>query len=263
MKTTLLSLLGILSLGVSTLYAQQINEKNVMISNSMKFLDTPYVAQTLEVNDNDEELIINCDEVDCTTFVEYALAMSVSPEEDGQLSEGDFAEALQKIRYRNGVIKGYTSRLHYITEWITNNVGNGILEDITAVYSPYTQHISVSYMSNHPNLYKQLSGNAANLNEIKKIEQAISGQEVHFLPKDKVPFKGLPWIKSGDIIAITTNIPGLDVAHMGIAFYVQDKLCLLHASSTDGKVSVSKIALGQLLRNNERWTGIRVLRLKK
>ncbi len=260
MKKTLLSLLSILS--ISMLHAQQPNARNLMISNGMKFLDIPYVAQTLEVNGNDEELIINCDEVDCTTFVEYTLAMSISPEEDGQVSEGDFAEALQKIRYRNGIIKGYASRLHYVTDWIANGVKNNLLEDVTALHSPYKKLLNIYYMSAHANLYKQL-GNPETFNEIKKAEKSLSGQEVHYLPKENVPFNGLPWIQNGDIIAITCNIPGLDIAHMGIAFYVEEKLCLLHASSVEGKVVVSKVALGQMLKNNDRWTGIRVVRLKK
>ena len=43
-----------------------------MLSNGIKYLDVPYVAHTLEA-DGPEELVINCDEVDCTTLVEYVL----------------------------------------------------------------------------------------------------------------------------------------------------------------------------------------------
>lgn len=38
-----------------------------MLSNGIKYLDVPYVAHTLEA-DGPEELVINCDEVDCTTL---------------------------------------------------------------------------------------------------------------------------------------------------------------------------------------------------
>ena len=37
-----------------------------MLSNGIKYLDVPYVAHTLEA-DGPEELVINCDEVDCTS----------------------------------------------------------------------------------------------------------------------------------------------------------------------------------------------------
>ena len=180
-----------------------------MLSNGIKYLDVPYVAHTLEA-DGPEELVINCDEVDRTTLVEYVLAETLTPKlADGDISESAFADNLQKIRY------------------------------------------------------KQLANSPENVAKMKKIEQSLSGKEVHYLPKAKLPADGLPWIKDGDIIAITTNTPGLDVAHMGIAFYADNKLLLVHASSTDKKVVVSKVPLSQMLKDNNKWTGIRVLRMKK
>lgn len=238
------------------------DNSEVMLSNGIKYLDVPYVAHTLELN-GPEELIINCDEVDCTTFVEYVLAESLSPTEEGQVAEGDFAENLQKIRYRNGNIDGYTSRLHYISDWINNGVRNGFLEDITATRGTATEKLSISYMSAHPQQYKQLANSNENVAKMKEIEQSLSGQTINYLPKNKLPYNGFNWIKNGDIIAITTNTPGLDVVHLGIAFYVDGKLTLLHASSTDKKVEVSKVALSQMLKDNSKWTGIRVLRMKK
>lgn len=259
MKTMITILFG--ALFAITAGAQNGQDNTPMLNYGIGFLNTPYVAHTLE-DEGEEDLIINCDEVDCTTFVEYALAMALSPTEDGQIAEGDFADKLQTIRYRDGKINGYTSRLHYIADWINNGVRNSFLEDVAATYSPYTQKLSLSYMSSHPEQYKKLSNAPQNVAKMKEIEKSLSGQEYHYVPKDQLPYNGLPWIKNGDIIAITTNTPGLDVAHMGIAFYVNGKLSLLHASSKEKKVVVSKVALRQMLENNNSWTGIRVLRMK-
>ena len=174
-----------------------------MLSNGIKYLDVPYVAHTLEA-DGPEELVINCDEVDCTTLVEYVLAETLTPKlADGDISESAFADNLQKIRYRDGKIDGYTSRLHYIADWINNGVRNGFLQDVTGAMSPDTERLSISYMSSHPQLYKQLANSPDN------------------------------------------------------------KLLLVHASSTDKKVVVSKVPLSQMLKDNNKWTGIRVLRMKK
>lgn len=240
--------------------AQQ--EKNLMLSNAQTFIDTPYVPNTLEIDDA-ENLVINCDEVDCTTFVEYVLAMSLCSEQGKDMSEGEFAGNLQRIRYRDGKIDGYTSRLHYIADWIENGVRGGFMEDVTAVNSPYTQTLNLSYMSTHPKDYKQLANSETNVSKMAGYEKALTGQEIHWLPKDMLPSTGLPWIKNGDIIAITTNTPDLDVSHMGIAIYVKDNLCLLHASSDKGKVLVDKNTLSRLLKHNDKWTGIRVIRMKK
>ena len=234
-----------------------------MLSNGIKYLDIPYVAHTLE-EEGPEVLVINCDEVDCTTLVEYVLAESLAPKlPDGDILESAFAEKLQQIRYRDGKIDGYTSRLHYIADWINNGVRNGFLQDVTAAMSPDTEKLSISYMSSHPQLYRQLAGSPENVAKMKQVEQSLSGKEVHYLPKAKLPADGLPWIKDGDIIAITTNTPGLDVSHMGIAFYADGKLLLVHASSTEKKVVVSQVPLSQMLKDNNKWTGIRVLRMKE
>lgn len=226
-----------------------------MLANGRMFIATPYVAGTLERGD-EEQLIINRQEVDCTTFVEYVLALSLSSEAE------EFAAHLQRIRYRDGKIDGYTSRLHYISDWINNGVRNGFLEDVTAANSTYTQKLNVSYMSTNPHLYKQLARSPANVAKMKVYEQTLMGQEIHWLPQDKLPTTGMPWIKDGDIIAIATNTPGLDIAHMGIAAYHNGELHLLHASSAQGKVILDALPLNSLLERNSRWTGIRVVRMK-
>lgn len=253
------STLGAILLTLSA-FAQ--STESIVVNNAIKYLDVPYVAHTLEV-DGPEDLVINCDEVDCTTFVEYVLAESMTPIVDGVLSEGAFADNVIKVRYRNGKIDGYTSRLHYIADWINNGVRNNFLEDVTAANSSATMKINLSYMSSHPDRYKQLANSPENVAIMKKIEASLNGQTIHYIPKSQLTHNGKSWIKSGDIIALMTNIPGLDVSHLGFAFYAEGKLTLLHASSVDGKVVISKKTLSQMLADSDRLIGIRVLRLKK
>ena len=263
MRTMKKLFIGILcASGILPISAQETANSDVMLTNAIKYLDVPYVEHTLDQN-GPEELILNCDEVDCTTFVEYVLAESLCPVVNGDVSEGTFAQKLQLIRYRDGKINGYTSRLHYISDWINNGVRNGVLEDVTAQKSQDTQKLNLNYMSTHPQEYKQLANSSEDVATMKRIEESLTGQTIHYLPEDKVPYNGLSWIKNGDIIAITTNTPGLDITHMGIAFYADGKLTLIHASSKEGKVVASTTTLAQMLKDNAQWTGIRVLRMKK
>ena len=92
-----------------------------------KLLGTPYVAHTLE--GETEMLTINIDELDCTTFVEtlYALTQTTLSR---RATWRDYANNLESIRYRNGVMGDYSSRLHYISDWIVNNSARGNLKDI-------------------------------------------------------------------------------------------------------------------------------------
>lgn len=235
---------------------------NTMLKYGLNFLKTPYVAHTLETND-EEKLVVNFDKVDCTTFVEYVLALALSPVKDGTIDNTDFAQVLQNIRYRDGKIDGYTSRLHYIADWVNNGVGHGFMEDVAAANAPDTVRLSLNFMSTHPKAYRQLASSAENVNKMKAIEKSLCGQVFHYVPKNKLPDKGLGWIKNGDIIAITTNIAGLDVAHMGIAYYEKGILKLLHASSTGKMVVITQGSLTQMLKANKKFTGIRVLRMKK
>lgn len=236
--------------------------ENPMVTNGIKYLGTPYVAHTLEVND-EEELVINTDEVDCTTFVEYVLAESLTPVVDGTVSEGQFADNVIKIRYRNAQIDGYTSRLHYIAEWVENGVRQGFLEDVTAAKSSTVRQVNLNYMSSHPELYKHLANNPENVAKMKAIEEKLNTRTFHYLPKEQLNDNGKTWIKPGDIIALCTNIEGLDVSHLGIAFYAEGKLTILHASYTNKKVEVSGNSLAQMLKNSDKLIGIRVLRMKK
>ena len=262
MRKIITYLFGASLLLVSTTALAQ-TQRNEMLLNAVSFINTPYGVKTLDMN-NEEQLVLNTDEVDCVTLVENVLAMSLAENSQTlEVNEQDFTRWLTKIRYRNGVIDGYPSRLHYMTEWISNGIKQGFLEDITAVQSPYTLKTDIHYMTSHVNDYPKLQLSADNVAKMKQVEASITGQEVHYVPKDYLTDEGFFWIRSGDIIAITTSTPGLDVAHMGIAINVDGTLALLHASTTDMKVEVSKVSLKEMLRRNKSWTGVRVIRMKK
>ncbi|HJD91315.1 N-acetylmuramoyl-L-alanine amidase-like domain-containing protein [Bacteroides coprosuis] len=231
--------------------------QNLIIKNALQYIGTPYRAHTLEFG-HQEKLVVNKKAVDCTTFVEYVLAQSLAQLDSiNKQSEKTF---LQKIRYRDGIINGYTSRLHYFSEWIQEGEKNKFITDITALEATDSMYIALSYMSTHPQYYKHLSNSSQNREEIAEVEKSISGTIIKWLPEQKLPTEGLPWIKNGDIIALTVGIYGLDVSHVGFAIYQGGQLHLLHASSAKGKVIIEPIPLSTMLQRNKNWTGIRVLR---
>jgi hypothetical protein len=68
-------------------------------------------------------------------------------------------------------------------------------------------------------------------------------------------------IRSGDIIALTTSIKGLDITHTGIATREADgRIHLLHASTGSMEVEVSKLPLTDYLKDIKNNTGIMVAR---
>jgi hypothetical protein len=246
-------------LAMTTGIAAQKPAGKLILNHGLSLLGTPYVAHTLE-RTAQEELFAGRSELDCMTFVETVLAMSLCTKEDGTFSEEHFAKQLQKIRYRGGVIDGYVSRLHYATDWVNDNIKKGIIRDITATHSQDTDTIRLSFMSSHPNNYKHLKNTPENVDRMAEIEKKLTGQVIHRIPKHKLPDEGFPWIKDGDIIMLTTNIDGLDVSHVGIAIRRNGMLHLLHASSTEKKVVVDQRTLRDQLAQSKHVTGVRVLR---
>ena len=233
-------------------------ERIIAIAN--EFIGEKYVASTLEQG-IEEPLFISCTELDCTTFVELVLAIAKSADENSYKFT-DVCRNLETIRYRNGKNKGYTSRLHYISWWITDSAKTGIIEEVTPQISSQTQLLNLKFMSTHPSSYPLLAENPEFVNEIELQEIPYRGVEVNYIPKDKLSKEGGENIKTGDIVAITTSIPGLDVTHIGFAYYNEGILCLLHASSGKGEVVKDRLPLRDYLAKNKRHTGIRVFRCR-
>ena len=228
-----------------------------------KFLDVPYVAHTLEVNDT-EALVVNVRELDCTTLVETVTALTLCAYQK-QFTWAAFQNNLRNMRYYNGVVDKYTSRIHYFTDWIVTNQKAGIVSEIQQPNPPFTaiQTVKVSYMSEHPQSYKALKAHPEYVPDIRKMEERITGMKFRFIPKSEVKdTKAMrEAIHDGDIIAITCNKPGLDIAHLGFAVWRQDGLHLLNASQLHKKVVEEPMTLYQYLQKHPSHTGIRIIRI--
>src|SRR5207302_5609965 len=94
------------------------------------FLNTPYVVSPLgegKGHPPDQDPMIRYDQVDCLTFVETAIAMSVAKK------AVEVEPLLQRIRYESE--PAYQNRNHLMeVQWIPNNVKKGFLVDVTRKY---------------------------------------------------------------------------------------------------------------------------------
>jgi hypothetical protein len=230
-----------------------------------KFLDIPYVAHTLEIND-DERLVVNTRQLDCTTLVETVTALTLCAYRH-LFTWRDYLNALTAMRYRHAQIDDYTSRIHYFTEWITLNTEAGIVTEIQAPDPPFSavQHVDVSYMSTHPNSYKALREHPEFVDAIREMERQVSGGTFRYIPKQAVKNHTLlrRVINDGDIIAITCKKAGLDIAHLGFAVWKDGRLHLLNASMLHKKVVEEPMTLYQYLQKHSTHTGIRIIRINK
>lgn len=220
-----------------------------------KFIDRPYAAALLE--GEPEMLRVNIDEFDCTTFVETVLALTKTIAEH-RSSWQDFLYNLEQIRYRNGDLNGYGSRLHYMCDWIVDNSHRGTLKDVTDRIGQASYAIkSIDFMSANRAKYPALK-NETNFDAIKNAE---IGYRNHKIPYIKGININKANFKTGDIVGITTSIKNLDVTHMGIIVMKSGIPHLLHASSAAGKVILDTLPLADYLHRNKTATGVRVIRL--
>ncbi|GGX25562.1 N-acetylmuramoyl-L-alanine amidase-like domain-containing protein [Aquimarina muelleri] len=220
------------------------------------FLGTPYVAKTLEIGTK-ESLVINLQGLDCTTFVENVLAFGLLLKNNKEDFEA-YTKYLEKIRYKDGVLNGYASRLHYFSEWIANNQQKGIIKNNTADIGGVEIEKEINFMSTHRDLYPFLKEDK-NFEGILQSEKVVSESSFCFLPKEEVK-ENEESIASGDIIALTTSIKGLDITHTGIATREKDgRIHLLHASSK-GQVEISELPLVDYLKKIKNNIGIMISR---
>ncbi len=220
------------------------------------FLGAPYQTDTLEAAGR-ERLIINLAEFDCTSFVETVLALTRCAAA-GKLSPSEFRKYLKFIRYRQAKIDDYASRLHYFTDWLRDNEKKKVLRDVTRLFNGKPKRKKINFMTMHRELYAGLK-NEEQLGKMLLVEENLSRRAFYIIDRDKVA-RMQSAIQQGDIIAFATDQEGLDVAHVGFAVRQGRQLHLLHASSKEGAVIISKETLPAYLKFNKKFTGILVAR---
>jgi hypothetical protein len=231
-----------------------------------QFLGKPYVPHTLDITPT-EQLIVNIREFDCTTYLETVLALSlawhdVTDKQNRPYFEQVFKKYLTKLRYRDGRIDGYASRLHYFSDWLRNNERKGLVTDVThELPGSISVAKPVSYMTAATYKYPQLN-DAATLKQVALTEATLSQQSFAFIPKKAIRLAEAQ-LRDGDIVMLTAARPGLDMKHVGLAVRQPNgRIHLMHASSDQGEVVISPYPLSDYLLWHRHLSGLRVARLR-
>ena len=226
----------------------------VMLGVGEYFLGFPYASNTLE-RQGKEALVINLRGFDCFTFAENVVALA------GLIGRGKahfrgYATQLKKIRYRHGITKGYSSRLHYFSDWLYDNEQKGILINVTRRSGGEPFRKNFNFMTGHREEYSTLSVEKP-YREMIAVEKRLSKRILYYIPKAELE-SIQDMVENGDLIAITTGIEGLDVMHVGLAVRLRSRLHLLHASEIEKKVVISDVTLRKYLSRRKVMTGIMV-----
>jgi len=221
----------------------------------LRFLGTPYVNYTLDHSADKEYSVVNLHELDCVTFVESTLALARSVKL-GEKTPLDVSAEVEKIRYRQGKLDGFCSRLHYLTDWFYDNEQKGLIKNVTQKL-PGAEVLEkhVKLMSSRPQQYLQLRKHPELVPIIAKDEKDMWARTMYYLPKASVETDE-QYLQTGDVIAITTSADILDCAHTGLC-YRDEKgvLRFLHASQKHKKVFLDE-ELAVYLSHMRAFTGI-------
>lgn len=229
------------------------------------FLDAPYEPRTLEVP-GPERLVVNLRALDCVTFVENVLALSrfhrvhgTAALQDADGARRSYEEILRALRYRNGRIDGYASRLHYFSDWIREGAERGRLADVTAALGGIPDPEPLDFMTAHVEAYPQLADPAVTAT-VAAVERELNARGPRiYLPQEGIQ-EAQAGIRTGDVIAATSTLEGLDVAHTGIAVWSGGELHLLHAPLVGESVTLSPRPLARRILETSSQDGILVAR---
>lgn len=228
------------------------------------FVGTAYVPATLEV-EGPERLVINLRELDCVTFVENVLALGrlvhlhdPSALDDEDWLRDEYRRLLTGIRYRGGKLEGYPSRLHYFSEWIADNEARGLVRDVSRELGGVADETPIDFMSTHPDAYRQLSEPGV-VDEIARMEARLSARPRYYIGEEHIE-EAAPGIAHGDIIAATSTVAGLDIAHTGLALVRDGSVYLLHAPLVGSEVQISEVPLSARVQRIGGQDGIMVAR---
>ena len=241
---------------------QQKSVPELMIIVAKQMLGTEYVAGTLEKVP--EQLVVSLTQTDCILFVESCLAMALNAKK-GIFHPDSLCATIQSLRYRDGKVDGYASRIHYTSEWIRQGEARGIFREITDVLSG--DNLSgqrFSYMSEHSDAYRQLKGNPAEVARIAQMEASLNQHTDYFvIPKEAVS-KMEHLLKDGDILGFNSTVKGLDIAHVALVYHKENgQVGFIHASQADGKVVIDEKSIADYVNSRKSNNGIRIVRVNR
>ena len=206
-----------------------------------------------------EPLALSLTRFDCVTLVEGCLAVARTAAGRRDPFWNRFAREVERMRYRGGRRRGYTSRLHYFSEWIADGARRGLVRDLGAELGGERDPRPLRFMTAHRASYPALADNAV-YEEIGRIERALDAAERTVVPVARLGAVR-DRIETGDVLAFATSIEGLDVTHAAFAWRDGGGvLRVLHAPLSGGVVEVTAATLPEYVGAIRRCTGVLVAR---
>ena len=240
-------------------------------------LDQPYVASTLEGGDREQPRIF-LTRTDCILFVEACHCLAHTALTVAHPSFADYARNVVRRRYREPVVRNYSDRIHYTTEWVRRAESDGWVHDITLDLGGTVWEHPIWYMSHNASKYEHLKNAGSDpvqrhdLEVIARVENDLNTRPHTYIPRDRVA-AAADGIRSGDIICYCSGVDGLDIAHVAMAWVTDpegnlvfgdapagSRIGFVHASMAGMKVMVDPKTIADYVAGRKGLSGIKVVR---
>lgn len=200
----------------------------IMQAIAQQFLGAQYKKNLLD-RFPQETLFISLDNFDCVLFVETVLAIARGVAVQDYTYDA-FTDRVSDERYRNGEFGNYCSRLHYFSDWIFDNQKRGNVENLTAAMGGIPLNKKLNYMSKNRQIYPQIANDDLNYQCFVEMENKLRQLTIKYIPRNQIR-RVYSQLQPGDIVAVATNIEGLDVTHTGLVYkHPNGNLGIIHAS---------------------------------
>jgi hypothetical protein len=136
-------------------------------------------------------------------------------------------------------MNGYCSRLHYFVDWIAENQKRGNVQNLAPELGGISLHKTLNFMTTHPQSSPRLVSDKATYQCMVQQEAQLDRLTIDYIPTNQIR-RLYSQLQPGDIIAVATNIPGLDVTHTGLVYRQPNgNIGFIHASPA-GQVTIAR-----------------------
>ena len=206
-----------------------------------------------------EPLALSLTKFDCVTLVESCLAVARASDKLPNPTWDQFAHEIERMRYRGGKREGYSSRLHYFSEWITDGEKRGLVHDLGKELGGVNDTRPLRFMTEHRSSYPALADDGI-YRAIGEMERSLDNNPRYVVMAERIP-QVVDRIETGDVLAFATSTPGIDVSHAAYAYRGSDGILrVLHAPLSGGAVEITHTTLPEYVSAIRHATGVLVAR---
>lgn len=188
---------------------------------SSRFLGTPYLVSPLgEGSGVDPDPTFRLDAVDCLTFVEETMALSLARE------DSEVPTLLESIRYAS--TPSYEDRNHLMeAQWLPNNIRKGFLVDVTRRYGGEdTVQVQKTLTT------RTWTSRSSQELKLPKDRQLVGTYALNVIPLDRVLAHARN-IPSGTVMAVVRDdlpLKATRITHLGFVVQKGKRTWLRHAA---------------------------------